>query len=321
MKPLKMTPAYRYGSMTPWGGSALRDVFHKEIPDDVTGESLEVSVLPGLESRAEDGRTLTEILREGGAAVRGTQVGEEFPLLLKFISARERLSVQVHPDDSYAREHEGGKLGKTEAWVILDCEPGAQLVYGIREGVTREALRAACEQGGQAVEDCLRFVDVKPGDVFYIPAGTVHAIGGGILILEIQQSSDVTYRFWDWGRVDKNGKPRELHVQKGLDVTDPDRRMDACKGEKLRARGGTRVRYIDDPVFVLEELNVKNSMPLEVMPQRFRILAALCAGYCVCDGATIKFAPGDSIFIPADAGRIKLECEGKLYLMYPGTQK
>lgn len=320
MKPMKMTPAYRYGPMTPWGGSALRDVFHKEIPDQVTGESLEISVLPGLESRAADGRTLTQILREGGEAVRGTQVGEEFPLLLKFISARERLSVQVHPDDAYARVHEGGKLGKTEAWVILDCEPGAQLVYGIREGVTRKALEEACAQGGKAVEACLRYVDVHPGDVFYIPAGTVHAIGGGILILEIQQSSDVTYRFWDWGRLNKAGNPRELHVKKGLDVTDVEKRMDALKGEKLRAMGGIRTRFINDPVFVLERLDVKNAMPLEVMPQCFRILSALCEGYCICDGAVLKFVPGDTIFIPADAGRIKLECEGTLYLMYPGTK-
>lgn len=320
MKPLKMIPAYRYGAATPWGGSALRDVFHKPIPDERTGESLEVSVLAGLESRTSDGRTLTEVLREGGEAVRGTQVGEEFPLLLKFISARERLSVQVHPDDAYARQNEGGKLGKTEAWVILSCEPGAQLVYGIREGVTRAQLEAACAAGGQAVEDCLRFVDVHPGDVFYIPAGTVHAIGGGILILEIQQSSDVTYRFWDWGRLDEKGNARELHVQKGLDVTNVDLRMDACKGERLRAMGGTRTRFINDPVFALERLEVKGSMPLEATPQRLRILAALCDGYCVCGGTAIKFAPGDTIFIPADAERIKLECEGTLYVMYPGAK-
>ena len=320
MRPLKMTPAYRFGSMTPWGGSALRDVFHKDIPDEATGESLEVSVLPGLESRAEDGRTLTDILRAGGEAVRGTQVGEEFPLLLKLISARERLSVQVHPDDAYARVHEGGKLGKTEAWVILQCEPGAQLVYGIREGVTREALEEACAKGGKAVEECLRFVQVHPGDVFYIPAGTVHAIGGGILILEIQQSSDVTYRFWDWGRLDKDGNPRALHVKKGLDVTDTQKRMEACRGEALPAEGGERVRYINDPVFALERLNVQTVMTLEETPEHFRILTALCEGCCECEGERIAFRPGDSLFIPADAGRIDIRCTGTLYLMYPGVQ-
>lgn len=321
MTPIKMIPSYRYGEMTPWGGCAIKDVFGKDIPDERTGESLEVSVLPGLESRAADGRTLTDILREGGEAVRGTQVTEQFPLLLKFISARERLSVQVHPNDSYAGEHENGKLGKTEAWVVLSCKPGAQLVYGIREGVTTAGLRDACAAGGEAVESCLRFIDVKPGDVLYIPAGTVHAIGEDILILEIQQSSDVTYRFWDWGRLDKDGNPRELHVKKGLDVTDTSLRMDACTPVPVRAMGGKRERYIDDPMFVLDKLTVKNAMPLEVMPERFRLLVALCSGYCVCDGSAVKFAPGDSLFIPANAGRIKLECEGTLYLMYPGSVK
>lgn len=318
MHPIKMTPAYRYGEMTPWGGSALRDVFHKDIPDERTGESLEVSVLPGLESRAGDGRALTQILQEGGVDARGTDVGEEFPLLLKLISARERLSVQVHPDDAYARQHEGGKLGKTEAWVILDCKPGAELVYGIRAGVTREDLRAACAAGGKAVEDCLRRLPVQPGDVVYIPAGMVHAIGEDILLMEIQQSSDVTYRFWDWGRLDANGNPRALHVEKGLDVVDVSLQLEPCRGERVRATGGERIRYIQDKNFVLERLKVKGSMPLEVMPRRFRLLTALCDGYLTEEGFALRFRPGDSIFIPASAGRVKLECEGDLLLCSPG---
>ncbi len=319
MHPIKMTPAFRFGAMTPWGGSALKDVFGKDIPDERTGESLEISVLPGLESRTPDGRTLSQVLLEGGEDARGSEVGEEFPLLLKLISARERLSVQVHPDDAYARANEGGKLGKTEAWVILDCKAGAQIVYGIREGVTKEQLASACAQGGKAVEDCLRYLPVQPGDVVYIPAGMVHAIGEDILILEIQQSSDVTYRFWDWGRLDKDGKARELHVQKGLDVTDVSLHLQPCQGERLRAMGGARTRYIEDPNFVLERLSVKSSMPLEVMPKRFRLLTALCDGYLVEEGCAVKFKAGDSLFIPASAGRIKLECTGDLLLCYPGA--
>ncbi len=321
MHPIKMTPAYRFGAMTPWGGSALRDVFGKDIPNERTGESLEVSVLPGLESRTPDGRTLSQVLAQGGEDARGTEVGEEFPLLLKLISARERLSVQVHPGDDYARANEGGKLGKTEAWVIFSCKEDAQIVYGIREGVTKEDLAAACEEGGKAVEDCLHYLNVRPGDVVYIPAGMVHAIGEDILLLEIQQSSDVTYRFWDWGRLDKDGNPRELHVKKGLDVTDVSLHLEPCKGERLRAMGGTRVRYIEDKNFVLERLSVKGSMPLEVMPKRFRLLTALCDGYLTEEGCTIKFKAGDSVFIPASAGRIKLECEGDLMLSYPGRME
>ncbi len=191
--PIAMTPAFRYGAMTPWGGAGLARL-GKAIPDPCTGESLEVCVLPGLESRDAQGHTLPELLARYGEAMRGTKVGETFPLLLKLISADNMLSVQVHPDDAYAAANEGGKLGKTEAWVILSAEPGAQIVYGIHEGVTREALAAACQSGGEAVRACLNCVEVKPGDVYFIPAGMVHALGGGITLMEIQQSSDVTYR-------------------------------------------------------------------------------------------------------------------------------
>ena len=213
MLPLRMYPAYRHGDMTPWGGDALRAVYGRDIPDERTGEALEISAIPHLESRTVTGETLPQLLERDGARLSGDYAGQEFPLLLKLLAARDSLSVQVHPDDAYARQHEGGKLGKTEAWVILDCKPGAELVYGIRAGVTREDLRAACAAGGKAVEDCLRRLPVQPGDVVYIPAGMVHAIGEGILLLEIQQSSDVTYRFWDWGRLDANGNPRALHVE------------------------------------------------------------------------------------------------------------
>ena len=173
MKPIKMLPAFRYGSATPWGCEGLR-ALHKAIPDSRTGESLEVSVLPGLESRDSEGHTLSELLDTYGEAMRGTKVGKEFPLLLKLISAGDRLSVQVHPNDAYARANEQGKLGKTEAWVILDAQPNAQIVYGIREGVSRDMLAHACEEGGEAVRACLNMVNVKAGDVYYIPAGMVH---------------------------------------------------------------------------------------------------------------------------------------------------
>ena len=148
------------------------------------------------------------------------------------------LSVQVHPGDAYAHAHEGGKLGKTEAWVILDAEPGAQIVYGIREGVTREQLANACQCGGEAVQACLNRVSVQPGEVYYIPAGMVHALGGGVTLMEIQQSSDVTYRFYDWDRVDAQGRGRELHIRKGLDVTDVSLHLSACTGKTSACAGG-----------------------------------------------------------------------------------
>jgi len=320
MNPFIMTPAYRHGADTPWGGDALRAVFGKQIPDDTTGESLEISALPGLCSRDVQDRPLDELLREGGAAMRGTQIGETFPLLVKLIHARERLSVQVHPNDAYAAAHEGGKLGKTEAWVVLDAAPGARLVYGIRPGVTREELARAAENGRE-VEAYLRWVPVSPGDALFIPAGTVHAIGEGIVLYEIQQSSDLTYRFWDWGRRDAQGKARELHLRQALDVTDVSLCLEPCRGEREQVSGGIRVRLIEDPAFTLDRLEVAGAMPgmiLEESPERFRLLTALCGGWMTFPGGTLAFKPGDSMFIPASAGRIALACEGALLMAAPG---
>ena len=166
MLPLRMYPAYRHGDMTPWGGDALRTVYGRDIPDDRTGEALEISAIPQLESRTVTGETLPLLLERDGARLSGDYAGEAFPLLLKLLAARDSLSVQVHPDDAYAREHEG-KLGKTEAWVILKAEEGASILYGLKEGVTLEALRAALEGGGD-VERLIRRVPVKPGDVYYL---------------------------------------------------------------------------------------------------------------------------------------------------------
>lgn len=167
--------------------------------------------------RAPDGRLplrgedLPEWIDEYGAALCGTEVQGEFPLLIKLIDAREWLSVQVHPDDAYAQHVEGDPYGKTEAWVVLDCDPGAQLIFGIDCDV--ETLRREIPEG--RLEQHLKKVDVQVGDVLYIPAGTVHAIGANMLIYEVQQSSDRTYRLYAWGR------NAELHIEKSLDVIEP----------------------------------------------------------------------------------------------------
>ena len=305
MKPIKMLPAFRYGSATPWGCEGLR-ALHKAIPDSRTGESLEVSVLPGLESRDSEGHTLSELLDTYGEAMRGTKVGKEFPLLLKLISAGDRLSVQVHPNDAYARANEQGKLGKTEAWVILDAQPDAQIVYGIREGVSRDMLAHACEEGGEAVRACLNMVNVKAGDVYYIPAGMVHALGGGVTLMEIQQSSDVTYRFYDWDRVDAQGKGRELHIQKGLDVTDVSLHLPPCAGVTRSRTGGTATRYIDERAFILERWHCESAMALPLTPEHFVLLCALGDGKLAWDGGEMDLQRGDCVFLPAECEKTSL---------------
>lgn len=313
--PILMTPAFRHGADTPWGGTGLR-ALGKDIPDDKTGESLEISVLKGLESRSPDGKTLTEILRDGGEKSRGTAVGEEFPLLLKLISAADKLSVQVHPDDAYARENEGGKLGKTEAWVILDAEAGAEIVYGIAEGITAKQLEAACGEGGEAVKRCLNTIPVKAGEVYFIPAGMVHALGGGITLMEIQQSSDVTYRFYDWDRVDAQGKSRPLHIKKGLDVIKPELRLDPCKGVKTEVEGGEIERFIDCSAFVLERWQVKGKMALPDTPEHFKLMTALDELKIVYSGGELKLTRGDCVFLPAALTGAALSGEGAALLTW-----
>ncbi len=313
LAPIRMHPAFRGGKLTPWGGEKLKTVFGKEIPEVPTGESLEISCIPGLESTDDAGRKLTDLIAEHGRAYVGRYAGKPFPLLLKLIDAREALSVQVHPDDAYAREREGGKLGKTEAWLILDCPEGAELVYGIQPGTDLAALEEACA-AGSAVAPLLRRVKVRPGDVCNIPAGTVHAIGAGILLYEIQQSSDVTYRFYDWDRVDARGNRRELHLRKALDVTNLSY---APEPKRWDGRPGV-TRMLEEPFFSLDLIRVEGG-EAELPPVRdFGFLTALEDGITVAwaDG---EIAPrkGESFFLRCDSPAYRIRGTGSAALSMP----
>ena len=294
--PLKMKPYFRHGEDTPWGGSALKTLFGKDILDDRTGEALEVSALPGRESVIENGPlaglTLTAAIEKWGHDLTGPVEG--FPLLLKLLDARDMLSVQVHPDDEYAGKNEGGKLGKTEAWLVLSAEPGAKLVYGV-DVDTSEDLVKAVEEG--RLQDSMRWITVLPGDVLYIPHGCVHALGGGIVIYEIQQSSDVTYRFWDWGRVGKDGQPRALHMKQALEVSRPELKLNKLPGATVICEGGSRTAYISDENFELWRLNVAGKMPLPTG----RMLMLTSAGEAKVEWADgeMELNPGESCLVPA----------------------
>ena len=313
--PVRMHPAFRGGELTPWGGERLKTVFGKEISEVPTGESLEISCIPGLESRDDGGRKLTELIGEYGEAYVGRYAGKAFPLLLKLIDAREPLSVQVHPDDAYAGENEGGKLGKTEAWLILDCPEGAELVYGIQPGTDPETLERACEQGS-AVAPLLRRVKVRPGDVCNIPAGTVHAIGAGILLYEIQQSSDVTYRFYDWDRVDQQGKRRELHIRKALDVT----KLTFAPEPKHWDEAPGVTRMLEEPYFSLDLIRAENRETELPALRDFGFLTALTEGLTLCCGETeIPMQKGESFFLPCASPRLSLKGSGKAALSMPGN--
>ena len=309
--PLTMHPAFRGGKLTPWGGEKLRTVYGKPIAEVPTGESLEVSCIPGLESTDDVGVKLPDLIAKYGARFAGKYAGETFPLLLKFIDAAESLSVQVHPDDVYAGANENGKLGKTEAWLILDAPEGSQLVYGIKNGTNLAELRTACEAGA-AVEPLLRKVDVKPGDVCFIPAGCVHAIGAGIMLYEIQQSSDVTYRFYDWDRVDKNGNRRELHIDKALDVTDLDFTLDP-----IPAPDAPVARVLDETYFTLDLMKVDGEQAVPAI-NHFGMLTVLEGDLTLCwlHGSR-KLQKGESLYVPCAAPALTLVGNGRAALSMP----
>ena len=293
--PLMMAPYFRHGADTPWGGHMLRDAFLKDAPEDVTGESLEISALAGHESVVANGphagKTLSRMIELWGDALTGSIDGP-FPLLLKLLDAQQPLSVQVHPGDDYAMAHEG-KLGKSEAWVILNAEPGAKIVYGLDAG--GEDLRAIVEAG--RLEDCLHWETVRPGDVFYIPHGMVHALGAGIQCYEIQQSSDATYRFWDWGRLGLDGKPRALHTEKALDVSRPSLKLARQEGTTVLCRGGSRTYYISDENFELCRLNLSGRMPLE--SGRMLFLTPMSACELRWGDDVLLMDAFDSVLVPA----------------------
>ena len=208
-----------------WGGTRLRDEYGKKTDLPIVAESWELSChkdglssigIAGLD--ATNPVPLTEFIQmRGKTEVLGTRPAafSSFPVMIKLIDAKQDLSVQVHPDDRYARRVEGS-VGKTEMWYVVDCEEGAELLYGFNRPVTREEVKAAAEN--DTLLSLANHVPVHKGDVFWINAGTLHAIGKGILIAEIQQNSNLTYRLYDYGRVDKNGNKRPLHLEKALDV-------------------------------------------------------------------------------------------------------
>lgn len=315
IQPIIMQPCYRHGAMTPWGGKQLKTIYKRDIPSDVTGESLEISAIPSLNSKDENGVGLEALIAKYGAALTGEGFEKPFPLLLKIISAEDKLSVQVHPDDSYAKQHEN-KLGKTEAWIILDAKEGAELIFGIKEGVSKEMLKdASCN--GKQVETLLKRVKVHKGDAFFIPAGTVHAICEGIVLYEIQQSSDVTYRFYDWDRADKNGNKRELHLQKALDVTNLS--ASSSKAEKRLLEdneSGKRYEIFSCPFFKTEELSDADRFLLANDKKRFRMLTSLEGGSLEFADTRISLAPLQSVLLPADGYDIQISGKA-FYLSYP----
>lgn len=320
MQPEKLAPAFQDYL---WGGTKLRDVYNKKCNLEKIAESWELSTHPAGESRlaggAYDGLTLGEYLENNPQALgENPRRFDRLPVLIKFIDAKQPLSIQVHPDDGYAQRVEG-EFGKTEMWVVLDREPGAFLYFGVDRPVSKEELRRRMEDG--TLPQVLRRAEVQPGDVFFIPAGTLHAIGAGILLCEIQQNSNCTYRVCDYGRLGADGKPRPMHIEKALDVCSL---VPSDTGSHLGPveplAGGTAQVVGACGYFHVRRLRVERALTLPVGAESFASLV-ITRGSGLLQGpqGDLPFQAGDSLFIPAGAGRLRLlgPAEGLLTTIPP----
>lgn len=310
-----------------WGGTRLNDDFGKEIKKYPLAETWECSTHPAGQSTIASGPYTGLLLGNalashpewlGSHSLQTTQGVPELPILLKLIDAKQNLSIQVHPNDEYALVHEGCR-GKTEMWYVLAAKPGTELVYGFNQDMDMEQIRRAINEG--TIEKYLNHVPVFKDDLFYIEAGTVHAIGVGALVAEIQESSDITYRLYDYGRVDKNGKQRVLHINKALEVANkkasnsPRQPMrvlkykNGCASELL-----TRCKYFQVERMLLNTEIHRELTDFQTDSYSFHVL--LCiegCGVLFGEGFMINFFKGDCIFVPAEC--IPFRLHGKAQLL------
>ena len=231
------------------------------------------------------GKKLSEVLEDG----------DDFPILVKIINAKQTLSVQVHPDDEYAKKNENSK-GKTECWYVLEADEGATLVSGIKKGLDKDSFRKIINEN--KIKECLEFIDVKKGDFIYIPSGTVHAIGGGIKVIEVQQNSNITYRLYDWGR------DREVHIEKSLDVIDYEGKN---KGGKIE-----NFSKLETPYFTVEKLDINDKYRCEVTEEFHNYTVIEGEGTIKTDSQLLKLNKEETIYIPKG---IEYEIEGNLKLI------
>ena len=317
--PLKFKPLFKERI---WGGELLASAMNKKLPAGKRiGESWELSAVPGDISVVANGKLAGNNLEELTEVYMGDLVGDHiynqfgllFPLLIKLIDAQDDLSIQVHPNDQLARERHNS-YGKTEMWYVLACEPGASLYVGFNKSVTREEYLKHVNDGTLA--DILDKVPVKPGDTFFIPAGTIHAIGRGLLIAEIQQTSDITYRVFDWNRVDANGKGRELHTELALDAIDFDSKQ---QYDKTRTpRKNEAVNLVNSPYFVTNVVEVSGELTRNHEDKdSFVIYMGTEGNLELTWGAgTETLAKGETILVPACLDEVVLKGEGKVLEIY-----
>lgn len=300
-----------------WGGSRLRSAFGFDIPNDKIGEDWAISAHPHGVSVVENGEYQGQKLDElwqNHKELFGNPTEPVFPLLIKILDAEDELSVQVHPDDAYGMKHEG-ELGKTECWYIIDAEPGAEIIYG-HHAKTREELAEMIQEGRW--DDLLKKVPVKKGDFFYVPSGTIHAIGKGIMILETQQSSDTTYRVYDYDRKDANGNTRELHIQQSIDVTTVPAITPQIQMKEVRKGNSSIVTYLETEFFNVYEWDIKGITSFKKQAPYTLATVIDGAGELVVNEKIYPLTKGASFILPNDVTEWTVQGELSIIASEPG---
>jgi mannose-6-phosphate isomerase len=304
--PLLLEPIFKYRI---WGGRQLEQKLGKKLPPhEPVGESWEISCREDDYSRISNGdlagATLGDLFKKNKKALVGPSLGNvpKFPLLNKFIDAQDLLSVQVHPDENTAVKAEGAEA-KTEAWFIMHADPGATLIKGLRPGVTREIFEEAILN--DTIPTVLNSIPVSTGDMVFVPAGCVHAMGKGLVVCEIQQNSDTTYRVYDWGRVGPGGKPRKLHIEQALEAINfEDDSPDKVRPIEISEGENKRIYLMACPHFAIQSLTMTELSKESTGGKRFDALmfSEGTATIQMSDGFEISVSAGDSVLVPACAG-------------------
>ncbi|WP_324028338.1 mannose-6-phosphate isomerase [Maribacter sp. BPC-D8] len=312
MHPLKFRPILKERL---WGGTKLKEVFGKPIESDITGESWELSTVKGdisvVANGSLAGKSLQDLIESNAEELLGKSVverfGKEFPILIKFIDAKQDLSIQLHPNDALAKERHNS-FGKTEMWYIMDADPKAELIVGFNKDVTKEEYAESIDN--DTLLDLLNYEEVKEGDTFFINTGKIHAIGAGVMLAEIQQTSDVTYRVFDFNRKDKDGNLRELHTELALDAVDYEKKDDfkvSYGHEKNEVN-----TMVDCPYFKTNFIELTENLDLDTT-QRDSFTIFMCVGgeakISTAEGE-VSIKSGETALLPASTQKISLKSTG-----------
>lgn len=313
MEPLFLQPVFKERI---WGGTSLRDGFGYEIPNDKTGECWAISAHPNGPSIIENGpyagMSLDKLWKEQ-PQLFGNPKEDVFPLLTKILDANMDLSVQVHPDDSYAKVNENGELGKTECWYIIDCKEGADMIFG-HTAQTKDELVQMVNEGKW--NDLLQRVKIKPGDFFYVPSGTIHALCEGTLVLETQQSSDTTYRVYDYGRRDEQGNLRDLHLDKAIEVTTVPHKAISSTPTVETKENATITTYVQSDFFSVYKWDVKGTATFN-SNEKYLLLSVLNGeGSFIHEGNSYSLTKGAHLIVPVGMAEFTIQGDVQLIVSH-----